>query len=111
MKEWKKRKKYCNKLNMKNFLTPQEQNGLKSRHRLEKNRRDADRIKAVLLSDKGWTFREISHALLLDEETISRHVNAYVEKKKLKLESGGSKSKLNKEKTAELTSHLEANTY
>ena len=33
---------------MKNFLTLQEQNGLKNRYRLEKNRRDADRIKAVL---------------------------------------------------------------
>ena len=96
---------------MKNFLTPQEQNGLKSRHRLEKNRRDADRIKAVLLSDKGWTFREIAHALLLDEETISRHVNEYIEKKKLKLESGGSKSKLNTEQTKELIAHLEAMTY
>lgn len=96
---------------MKNFLTPQEQNGLKSRHRLEKNRRNADRIKAVLLSDQGWTFREIAHALLLDEETISRHLNDYIKKQKLKLESGGSKSKLDKKQTEDLIFHLEETTY
>ena len=56
---------------MINFLTAEEQNSLKSLHRAEKNRRNADRIKAVLLSDKGWTFRQISEALLLDEEEIS----------------------------------------
>ncbi|GHT93817.1 hypothetical protein FACS1894122_09650 [Alphaproteobacteria bacterium] len=59
---------------MKNFLTKEEETELKQRHRQEKDRRTADRIKAVLLSNKGWSYRYISEALFLDEETISKHV-------------------------------------
>lgn len=67
---------------MKNFLTPLEQNELKTRHRAEKNRRDADRIKAILLSDQGWTYRDIAQALLLDDETIMRYVHAFMLKER-----------------------------
>jgi DNA-binding NarL/FixJ family response regulator len=56
---------------MSEFLTPQEKESLKKKHRQEKNRRVADRIKAVLLADKGWSYRQISEALLLDEQTVS----------------------------------------
>jgi hypothetical protein len=38
---------------MKNFLTKTERQELRVRHRREKDRRTADRIKAVLLSDSG----------------------------------------------------------
>ncbi|GHU14559.1 hypothetical protein FACS189449_11400 [Alphaproteobacteria bacterium] len=36
---------------MENFLTSEEREALKVRHRREKDHRTADRIKAVLLSD------------------------------------------------------------
>ena len=96
---------------MKEFLTPEERAVLKVQHRHEKNRRIADRIKAVLLSDKGWTYRQIAEALLIDEQTIGRHVDEYLADKKLTLSSGGSKGKLNETQIAEVEKHLEATTY
>lgn len=96
---------------MKEFLTPEERAVLKVQHRQEKNGRIRDRIKAVLLSDKGWTYRQIAEALLLDEQTVSHHVEEYLEKKKLTLNSGGSQSKLRKQQTEELIRHLEQVTY
>ncbi|MDR2781374.1 MAG: hypothetical protein LBB21_02860 [Holosporaceae bacterium] len=64
---------------MENFLTPKEHQELKQRHRKEKGCRTRDRIKAVLMSDDRHSFREISKILLLDEETISKHVSEYME--------------------------------
>lgn len=96
---------------MKEFLTEAEREALKGQHWQEKNRRVADRIKAVLLSDKGWTYRQIAEALLIDEQTIGRHVDEYIENQKLTLSSGGSMSKLSWVQTGELISHLEHITY
>lgn len=48
---------------------------------------------------------------MLDEETISQHVNDYLEKKKLKPENGGSKSKLTEEQSHELIARLEEIVY
>ena len=59
---------------MKNFLSVEERSELLNRHRKEKNRRTGDRMKAVLLSDSGWSYRDIAQALFLDEETISQQV-------------------------------------
>jgi len=39
---------------MKMFLSQSEEEQLRKQHRGEKNRRVADRIKSVLLSNKGW---------------------------------------------------------
>lgn len=96
---------------MKDFLTQEERAVLKVQHRHEKNRRVADRIKAILLSDKGWTYRQIAEALLIDEQTIGRHVDEYLLDKKLTLSSGGSTGKLNEAQTAEIEEHLEGTTY
>lgn len=94
-----------------NFLTENIRSSLKLQHRREKDRRTADRIKAVLLSDKGWTFRQISDALLLDEETVSRHVIEYQEKHKLSVQTGGSSGKLSSDQAHDLGAHLEKATY
>lgn len=96
---------------MHNFLSPSEETYLKSQHRLEKNGRVRDRIKAVLLSNKGWSHARISEALFLDDETISRHIKEYKEDQKLHLESGGSVSKLSLEQTCELMDHLTDKVY
>ena len=96
---------------MKEFLTIEERENLRRRHRSEKDGRTRDRIKAVLLADKGWSFKAIAEALLLDEETISKHVGVYVEEKKLSIQTGGSQSKLNKAQTEELVCHIEKTTY
>ena len=96
---------------MKSFLSDNERKELIALHRSEKDRRTGDRIKAVLLADKEWTYKRISEALLIDEDTVSRHVSEFQEDKKLKIASGGSKSKLSEVQTRELNSHLESNTY
>jgi transposase len=96
---------------MKEFLLPEERAALRLHHRKEKDGRTRDRIKAVLLSDKGWTYKAIAEALLLDEETISKHIELYKSEKQLEIQSGGKASKLNSEQTQELSQHLEEKTY
>jgi transposase len=96
---------------MKEFLSIQERQELREEHRREKDGRSRDRIKAVLLTDKGWTFKMIAEALLLDEETVSRHVDDYIRDKKLRIQTGGTQGKLSKEQITELRRHLEGTTY
>jgi transposase len=96
---------------MRNFLNILEREKLISQHRKEKDRRTGDRIKAILMSDSGWTFKDIAKALLLDQETISRHVKEYIEEQKLSIKTGGSESKLSIEQATELVKHLENVTY
>lgn len=96
---------------MRDFLTESERDALRAQHRQERNRRVADRIKAVLLSDQGWSYRQIAQALLLDEQSISRHVDEYCKRKKLDVSSGGSESRLNEIQTSLLEVHLERVTY
>jgi transposase len=93
------------------FLTEEERQDLRKRHRKEKDRRTGDRIKAVLLRDKGWNFKQISEALLLDEETVSKHVDEYLVSKKLSISVGGSDGKLSDAQTQELNAHLDEKTY
>ena len=96
---------------MKNFLEENEIKELKRNHRSERDRKIADRIKVVLAVNEGWDYKKIAEVLLLDEETIRRHLTDYLNSKKLKNESGGSEAKLNKFQEKELIDHLEKNTY
>ena len=48
-----------------NFLTDEERTSFQQQHKKEQDGRVRDRIKAVLLRDKGWTWMQISDALLL----------------------------------------------
>jgi transposase len=93
------------------FLSDEEEVILRAQHRLERDRRVADRIKAILLYNEGWTAPKIAKALLVDESTVRRHVEEYEESQKLKPEAGGSQSKLDANKTDELVSHLETVIY
>jgi transposase len=65
----------------------------------------------VLLSHQGWTYKKISEALFLDEETISKHVEEFINDRKLSIETGGSAGKLSEEQKNELLNHLEKHTY
>lgn len=96
---------------MSNFLSSSEETYLRSQHRLEKNRRVADRMKAVLLSHKGWSHVRIAEALFLDDETVARHIREYQESEKLHLDSGVSYSKLSAEQSEELIQHLSQEVY
>ena len=96
---------------MKNFLNKDERESLRAKHSRQRDRRVADRIKAVLLKDEGWTNKLIAKALMLDRESIRRQVQDYLKEKKLKPTNGGSKSKLDDTQSKQLIYHLEANTY
>jgi len=59
---------------MEDFLTDQERTALRNQHKKERDKRVCDRIKAVLLRDKGWTWMQIAEALLLSEEALRKHI-------------------------------------
>jgi transposase len=96
---------------MEKLLTTKEREKLIARHRKERDKRVCDRIKAVLLFDDGYSYTQIARILLLDDETIRRHIDDYQHKNKLTTSNGGSDSKLNNNETRELTDHLNEITY
>ena len=77
---------------MKIELTVREKEELESQHSKERDRRVADRIKAVLLTAEGWTQKQIAQALRIRYETVQDHLNDYQKSKKLKPGNGGSLS-------------------
>lgn len=93
------------------FLSPQEEQELRALHRKERDRRVCDRIKAILLSNQGWTYLMIAQALMIDDQTVSQHVSEYKESRKLKPESGGSPSKLTEAEAQALETHLQTTLY
>ena len=93
------------------FLSDTERAQLKIQHRHERDGRIRDRIKAVLLFDKGWSIPAIAEALLLSEDAIRNHIVEYQDSKKLKPENGGSVQKLSIEHSNELAAHLRSHTY
>src|SRR5579864_8277805 len=96
---------------MEGKLTNKQRNDLIQRHRTERDGRIRDRIKAVLAYDDGYSYSEIARILLLDDETIRRHIDDYKNEQKLNSESGGSDSKLSDKEIRELKEHLREVTY
>jgi transposase len=92
---------------MTRFLTDSERVRLRTNHKYERDGRVRDRIKAVLWLDKGWTPQQIAEALMIDEDTVNRHIREYQTDEKLKPENGGSTEKLNDDQKAELIQHLD----
>jgi len=93
------------------FLEESERADLKAQHKLERDGRVRDRIKAVLLYDKGWSWVEIADTLLITEGTVRKHVSEYQVLKKLKPKNKGSKEKLLLHQEDELIKHLENHIY
>ena len=85
-----------------NFLTDQERSQLKLQHKQERDKRVCDRIKAVLLYDKGWSYEQIAEVLLLTGAAISNHIEDYKASRKLKPEGGGSTEKLSAQQSKKL---------
>ena len=96
---------------MKILLTEPQKIHLENLHKAEHDGRIRDRIKAVLLNDKGWTYKQIAQALLIHETTVWGYLCDYLREEKLSPRSGGSKSKLDEKQTEKLIAHLEQNTY
>jgi transposase len=80
-------------------------------HQTERDRRIADRIKAVVLHAEVWSNAQIAQALLIHVDTVGEHLADYVISKKLKPENGGSDSRLDVAETKELAAHIEEKTY
>ncbi|WP_338453673.1 helix-turn-helix domain-containing protein [Candidatus Bealeia paramacronuclearis] len=61
---------------MKIELTIKEKQDLEFQHSKERDRRVADRIKAVLLNAEGWTQKQIAQALRIPYETVQDHLTS-----------------------------------
>ena len=95
-------------------LTQKEILALWETHRTTKEKKAADRIKAVYLLAIGYTVAEVAKVLMLDEDTIRNYTKRYSEggiKKLLNDGHIGSKSYLSAEQTKALEEHLEDTTY
>lgn len=65
---------------MPNFLTDEQVKILRQAHRTIKDKKLADRIKAVLSLNAGYEYSHVAKILLLDEITLRRYVEQYREK-------------------------------
>lgn len=95
--------------NMKIELTAGQKAELELLHRACHDKRECDRIKAILLASEGWSTPMIAQALRLHETSVQRHISEYLNNGKLMPENGGSDSHLSKTQTAELTEYLTNN--
>ncbi len=92
-------------------LTVEEIEQLKVRHKTERDGRTRDRIKAILLIHDGYTYEQVAKILLIDDDTVRRHIYEYIESQKVNNNNKGSESKLSKLQSDELIKHLQINTY
>jgi len=87
---------------------------LRAAHRRAKKKRDADRIKAIVLLSQGWTFVQVAQALLIDEETIRNYLKRFIASGLQCLLADnykGKESKLSKKELKQLDEHLHNETY
>lgn len=96
---------------MKILLSEEQKKELEISHKQERDKRKADRIKAVLLRAENWSQVQISQALRIRIDTVHDHLCDYIKESRLATCNGGSSSKLNKSQTEELIIHLESATY
>ena len=95
-------------------LTAQQIAALRSLHRIQRDKRLADRIKAIVHLGSGWSVKEVADALLIDEKTVSLWLEKYQRGGKeelLAMYSQGKSSSLTDKQQEELAKHLDENTY
>ncbi len=64
-------------------LTEQDREELKVIHKSLKDKRKADKIKAILMLDLGYTATEITSNLMIDENTVTRWKKKFLKSKNL----------------------------
>ena len=96
---------------MNKILTKEERSKLLLQHKTERDKRIADRIKVVLLSDDNWSAESIAEALFIDDATVRRHLNSYKEEQRIELNHKGSEPLLTKNESALLSVHLDEECY
>ena len=63
---------------MLDYIIPAEKlTELRAAHRTAHERREADRIKAVVLLASGWTAEQVAEALLVDPNTVRNNFRRY----------------------------------
>ena len=95
-------------------LLQDEISSLKKAHRVARRKRDADRIKAIILLGTGWTIIEVAEVLLLDDETIRNYMKRYKSGELNELLNDnykGYSGKLLKPEIEQLDIHLNETTY
>lgn len=78
----------------KDFLEPKAVIELKVRHKKSKERKEADLIKAILMLNSGYSVAFVCQVLLIDDETLRRQVNDYLEKGKFLPQKPAGRSEL-----------------
>lgn len=99
---------------MKDFLPAQEVKNLKAAHKIEKDRRRADRIKTILALNEGLTYEQTAKLLPLDEATIRRYGKEYKETGipgLLEIHYHGSNGNLTNKQENALKKHLKRKIY
>lgn len=94
---------------MKIHLTSEQRIALEMLHKSSRDCRMRDRIRCVLLAADGWTAVMIAKSQLIDETTVRRHLNDWLNDEKLQPENGGSQSHLSEAQAAELIAYLTVN--
>lgn len=95
-------------------LTEHDKNILTELHRTLNKRRDADKIKAIILLGSGYDYEEVQKILLLDERTLRRYEDIFLTSNVdglLENNYKGKKRYLNEIQEKELTKHLTENLY
>ncbi len=64
------------------MLSDHERDQLKAQHK--RDGRVRDRIKAVLLHDKGWSPQQIAEALFISSQAVRNHLDEYDASRKMK---------------------------
>ncbi|KKR81306.1 MAG: Integrase catalytic region [Candidatus Daviesbacteria bacterium GW2011_GWA1_41_61] len=94
---------------MPEILTEEEVLVLRKAHKQVRDKRLADRIKAILMVHRGFTYPQIIAALLLDETTIRRYVKSFKQEGLsglLQFHYTGGHPRLTKTQELELKNHL-----
>jgi len=95
-------------------LTAKQIAALRALHRIQRDKRLADRIKAIVHLGNGWSVKEVADALLIDEKTVYLWLGKYQRGGKealLAMDYHGKSSFLTDEQQEELATHLDENTY
>jgi transposase len=87
---------------------------LKALHRTLRDRKQADRVKAVMSLGSGWSISTVSEILVLDDNTVRSYFDKYVhggEEEFLEFNDVGRQPMLTAKQERELSRHLDANVY
>jgi transposase len=101
-------------MSVKNFLYDEEVVALKRQHKKCVVKRYADRLKAMLLLKKGFSFAEVAEILVVDDDTIRRWHRVFDDEGIVGLQRDfykGATSKLDDTKLEALAVHLDENLY